>query len=90
MAYRNLDNSIENQIYGVGICFDAKYPGIRRACILDLAGGVMSISLGVLLLIIECCSAYINETDVSVHVLPCHHIRNFYHLYFCTCIRSYE
>ena len=50
MAYRNLDNAIEVQDYGVGICFDAKYQGIRRACILDLFGGVMSISLTTLVL----------------------------------------
>ena len=65
MAYRNLDNAIEVQDYGVGICFDAKYPGIRRACILDLVGGIMSISLGGLLIIVECFSAYINRRDVS-------------------------
>ena len=40
-------------------------PGIRRACILDLGGGVMSMTLGVLLLIIELASAYINQKDVS-------------------------
>ena len=66
MAYRNLD---KNQDYGVGICFDAKYPGIRRACILDMVGSVMSISLGSLLLIIECFSAYINQRDVSVYTV---------------------
>ena len=83
MAYRNLDNSDENQDYGVGICFDAKYPGIRRACILDMIGGVMSISFGSLLLIIECFSAYINQRDVSLYSIPCciiiHgiHIRSF-------------
>ena len=66
MAYRNLDNAIENQDYGVGICFDAKYPGIRRTCILDMIGGLMSISLGGLLIMIECFSAYINQRDVSI------------------------
>lgn len=66
MTYRNLDNNIENQDYGVGICFDAKYPDIRRTCILDMVGGVLTISLGVLLLMVECFSAYINQRDVSV------------------------
>jgi len=66
MTYRNLNNAEENQDYGVGICFDAKYPGIRRACVLDMIGGVMSISLGGLLIILECFSAYINQRDVSL------------------------
>ena len=67
MTYRNLDNVEENQDYGVGICFDAKYPGIRRACILDMIGGVMSILLGGLLIMVECFSAYINQRDVSLN-----------------------
>ena len=49
---------------GEGLCFNGP-PGIRRACILDLGGGVMSMTLGVLLLIIELVSAYINQKDVS-------------------------
>lgn len=67
MTYRNLNNYIEDQEYGVGICFDAKYPGIRRACLLDMVGGVMSVTLGGLLIIVECFSAYINERDVSLY-----------------------
>ena len=47
-----------------GLCIDGP-PGIRRACLLDLCGGVMSMTLGVLLLIIELASAYINQKDVS-------------------------
>lgn len=71
MTYRNLNNYIEDQEYGVGICFDAKYPGIRRACLLDMVGGVMSVTLGGLLIIVECFSAYINERDVSLYVSAC-------------------
>ena len=56
MAYRN-DHS-------EGLCFTGT-PGIRRACILDLGGGMMSMMLGVLLLLIELASAYINQKDVS-------------------------
>ena len=53
----------------VGLCFASDHPGIRRACILDLGGGVMSMSLGVLLLFIEFASAYINRKDVSFPLL---------------------
>ena len=61
MVYRNTwwDN------YGVGMCFDGWYPGIRRACLLDLTGGVMSILLSVMFLFIELFSAYLNRNDVS-------------------------
>lgn len=53
----------------VGLCFDIDYPGIRRACILDLGGGVMSMVLGVLLLFIEFASAYINRKDWKITFL---------------------
>ena len=67
MVYRNFDDSNEDsQEYGVGICFDVKHPSIRRACILDILGGAMSISLGSFLIMIECFSAYINQRDVSI------------------------
>ena len=56
MVYRDFDDS--------GLCIVGP-PGIRRACLLDLGGGVMSMTLGVLLLIIELASAYINQKDVS-------------------------
>ena len=49
----------------LGLCFEVDHPGIRRACILDLGGGVMSMVLGVILLLIEFASAYINRKDVS-------------------------
>ena len=48
-----------------GLCFVGS-PGIRRSCILDLGGGVMSMISGVLLLIIEFASVYINQRDVSI------------------------
>ena len=50
--------------YSIGLCFFGT-PGIQRACILDLGGGMMSMMLGVLLLLIELASAYINQKDVS-------------------------
>ena len=56
MAYRE-DQSI-------GLCFVEKYPGIRRACILDLTGGVMSILISVMILMMEFFSAYLNKNDV--------------------------
>ena len=49
---------------GIGLCLNEELPGIRRACVLDLVGGMMSMVLGVLLLIIELVSAYINQKDV--------------------------
>ena len=49
----------------VGLCFELDYPGLRRACILDLGGGVMGMVSGILLLIIEFISVYINKKDVS-------------------------
>jgi len=60
MAYRGEHQSI-------GLCFVPKSPGLRRACILDLTGGVMSILIGVLLLIIDFVSAYLNKNDVSLY-----------------------
>jgi len=59
MAYR------KNKL--VGLCFTEESPGIRRACILDLTGGVMSILISVLLLIIDFVSAYLNKNDVSLY-----------------------
>ena len=56
MVYR------ENQ--DVGLCFVDKYPGIRRACMLDLTGGVMSILISILLIMIEFFCAYVNTNDV--------------------------
>ena len=55
---------------GFGLCFERDLPGIRRACILDLGGGVMSMHmvLGILLLIIEFSTVYINTKDVSSFV----------------------
>ena len=49
----------------IGMCFIPEYPGIRRACVLDLTGGVMSILISVLLIMIEFFSVYINRNDVS-------------------------
>ena len=51
-----------------GLCFSPEYPGIRRACVLDLTGGVMSILISVLFIMIECVSAYLNKPDVSCAV----------------------
>lgn len=51
-----------------GLCFVDNYPGIRRACLLDLTGGVMGIIMGILLMMIEFISAYLNENDVSYSV----------------------
>ena len=48
-----------------GMCFIPEFPGIRRACVLDLTGGVMSILISVLLIMIEFFSAYVNKNDVS-------------------------
>ena len=48
----------------IGMCFSST-PGIRRACVLDLTGGVMSILISVLLIMIEFFSAYLNRNDVS-------------------------
>jgi len=61
MVYREDQN--------IGLCFDLEYPGIRRACILDLTGGVMSIQISVLLLIIEFISAFLNKNDVSLYLV---------------------
>ena len=61
-----------------GLCIDGP-PGIRRACLLDLGGGVMSMTLGVLLLIIELASAYINQKDVSFQLVS----------YLCTALSFY-
>ena len=44
------------------------HPGIRRACVLDLTGGVMSILISVLFIMIECVFAYLNKPDVSCTV----------------------
>ena len=52
----------------IGFCFVLEYPGIRRACVLDLAGGVMSILISVMILMIEFFSAYLNKNDVSCSV----------------------
>ena len=49
----------------LGVCFDGEHPGIRRACLLDLTGGVMSILLSIMFLFIELFSAYLNKNDVS-------------------------
>ena len=62
--------------YNEGLCIYGP-PGIRRACILDLGGGVMSMTLGILLLIIELVSAYINQKDVSLSLTS--YIRNFHY-----------
>jgi len=59
MVYREDQN--------IGLCFAPESPGIRRACILDLTGGVMSIQISVLLLMIEFVSAYLNKNDVSLY-----------------------
>jgi len=59
MAYRDYQK--------FGLCFAPKSPGIRRACILDLTGGVMSILISVLLLMIDFVSAYLNKNDVSLY-----------------------
>ena len=56
----------------LGICFITEYPGIRRACLLDLTGGVMSILVSVLILMMELFSAYLNKNDVSYN-LKCMH-----------------
>ena len=55
-----------------GMCFIPQYPGIRRACLLDLTGGVMSILVSVLILVMQLFSAYINRNDVSYN-LKCMH-----------------
>ena len=57
MVYRDDDS--------FGMCFIPEYPGIRRACVLDLTGGVMSILISALFIMIECVSAYLNKSDVS-------------------------
>ena len=49
----------------IGLCFELEHPGLGRACILDLGGGVMSMVLGILLLLFELASAYIDRRDVS-------------------------
>ena len=49
-----------------GLClYTERYSGIRRACTLDWAGGVMGIMLGVMVIIAECVATYINQRDVS-------------------------
>ena len=49
-----------------GLClYTERYPGIRRACTLDWAGGMMGIMLGVMVIIAECVATYINQRDVS-------------------------
>ena len=52
-----------------GICFIPEHPGIRRACVLDLTGGVMSILISALFIMIECVSAYLNKSDVSYVIM---------------------
>ena len=49
----------------MGLCYIEDYPGIRRACVLDLTGGVMSILISVMILMVEFFSAYLNKNDVS-------------------------
>ena len=49
-----------------GLCLYADNPGIRRACTLDLASGVVGTLLGVLVIIAECVATYINQKDVSL------------------------
>ena len=63
----------------IGLCFESEHPGLGRACILDLGGGVMSMVLGILLLLFEFASAYINQRDVS-----CLHLNRLmiYHLFY--------
>ena len=64
MVYRGTSSQ------SIGLCFNDKYPGIRRACVLDLTGGVMSILLSIFLIMIEFFSAYLDDDDVSyVHVM---------------------
>ena len=49
-----------------GLClYTENYPGLRRACSLDWAGGVMGVMLGVTVIIAECVATYINQRDVS-------------------------
>ena len=68
--------------FQIGLCFASDHPGIRRACILDLGGGVMSMSLGVLLLFIEFASAYINRKDVSFLLLG--YVATYIHYILCS------
>ena len=51
----------------IGLCFST--PGIRRACVLDLTGGVMSILISVIFMAIEFFSAYLNRNDVSLNII---------------------
>lgn len=54
---------------GLGLCYHSDLPGIRRACILDLGGGVVSMVLGILFLMIEFTTVFINVKDVSLSLL---------------------
>ena len=56
----------------VGMCFIDEYPGIRRACLLDLTGSVMSILVSVLILVMQLFSAYLNRNDVSYNLKSMH------------------
>ena len=52
-----------------GLCYVTELSGIQRACILDLGGGVVSMVLGILFLVIEFTTVFINTKDVSLFVL---------------------
>ena len=67
----------------LGLCYVVEYPGIRRACVLDLTGGVMSILISVMILMVEFFSAYLNKNDVgcSDHIyLQLYHALTIRHL----------
>ena len=49
-----------------GLCFVPDYPSLRRTCVLDMMGSVMTVAIACVLLTLECASAYINQRDVSI------------------------
>lgn len=50
-----------------GLClFTDRYPGLRRACTLDWAAGVMGMMLGVSVIIAECAANFINQRDWNI------------------------
>ena len=54
-----------NSQSNIGLCYENRYPSLRRTCVVDIMNGAMAVIVAILLLMFECVSAYLNQKDVS-------------------------